>query len=363
MPGTALPPTAGFAEAIVAWQREKGRHGLPWQGTRDPYRIWLSEIMLQQTQVATVIGYYQRFLERFPDVRALGEASQDEVMPYWAGLGYYARARNLHRCAQIVCEQYQGQFPTDPEALQALPGIGRSTAAAIAAFSTGSRTPILDGNVKRVFARYFGIREHTGLRQVEQFMWEQAHIIVDQSPNNLDMAAYTQGLMDLGSSLCARGKPQCAACPLVQDCRAYAEGIQHLLPAPKPRKVQPERECHVLIWEQGQAVLLERRPPTGIWGGLWTLPQFETEAELLQACRQQGLSCSPQQRMASLLHVFTHFRLTITPWHVRSEGRVSELKPESAWSPIQALPDAALPAPIRKLLQGLYPQATDSLLI
>lgn len=362
MPSPELAPTAGFAETIVAWQRAHGRHGLPWQGTRDPYRIWLSEIMLQQTQVATVIGYYTRFLERFPDVRALGSASQDEVMPYWAGLGYYARARNLHRCAQIVCEQWQGCFPTDPEALEQLPGIGRSTAAAIAAFSTGRRSPILDGNVKRVFARYFGIREHTGLRQVEQRMWELADAIVAQAPADLDMAAYTQGLMDLGSGLCARGKPQCGACPLAEGCRARAEGIQHLLPAPKPRKAVPERECHVLILESSQAVLLERRPSSGIWGGLWTLPQFETEEELMQACQHYGLACDSQYRMAGLVHVFTHFKLHITPWHLRSDALIGEAAADRAWTPVQALPDTALPAPIKKLLEGLYPPPGTSLL-
>lgn len=357
MPKPALACTAGVAETVAAWQRRHGRHGLPWQGTRDPYRIWLSEIMLQQTQVATVIGYYTRFLERFPDVQALGGASQDEVMPYWAGLGYYARARNLHRCAQMVCEQWQGRFPTDPEALEQLPGIGRSTAAAIAAFSTGQRTPILDGNVKRVFARYFGFREHPGLRQVEQRMWQLADAIVAQAPASLDMAAYTQGLMDLGSSLCARGKPQCEACPLQTGCQAHADGTQHLIPAPKPRKAIPERACHVLILENAGTVLLERRPPSGIWGGLWTLPQYETETELMQACRHYGLSCTSQHRMAGLVHVFTHFRLHITPWHLCSDA-LSDAASASdrAWTPVQALPDTALPAPVKKLLQGLYPE-------
>lgn len=362
MSQSSLGSTANFAATVAAWQRSHGRHGLPWQGTRDPYRIWLSEIMLQQTQVATVIGYYTRFLERFPDVQALGSASQDEVMPYWAGLGYYARARNLHRCAQIVCEQWQGRFPTCPQELEQLPGIGRSTAAAIAAFSTGQRTPILDGNVKRVFARYFGFREHPGQRQVELRMWELADTIMAQAPADLDMTAYTQGLMDLGSSLCARGKPQCGACPLAENCQARADGTQHLIPTPKPRKAIPERSCHVLILEDAQAVLLERRPPSGIWGGLWTLPQFETEEELMQACQHYGLNCGDQHRMAGLVHVFTHFKLHITPWHVRSEAlSARETRPDSAWTAVQALPDTALPAPIKKILDGLYPAAGQGL--
>ncbi|MCB5363556.1 A/G-specific adenine glycosylase [Pusillimonas sp. CC-YST705] len=362
MPALSLASTAGFAQTVVAWQRVYGRHDLPWQGTRDPYRIWLSEIMLQQTQVATVIAYYTRFLERFPDVQALAAATQDEVMPYWAGLGYYARARNLHRCAQIVCEQWQGRFPTNPEDLQQLPGIGRSTAAAIAAFSTGMRTPILDGNVKRVFARYFSFREHPGLRLVEQRMWALAEDIVAQGPADLDMVAYTQGMMDLGASLCSRGKPQCDACPLAQGCQARADGTQHLIPAPKPRKAIPERECHVLILENAQAVLLQRRPSSGIWGGLWTLPQFDTEAELQQACRHYGLACAKDRRMASMVHVFTHFKLTITPWHLTNASVVTEPAADQQWAALSRLPSVALPAPIKKLLEGLYPTHGTQLL-
>src|SRR5690606_35431280 len=208
---------------IVAWQRSHGRHGLPWQGTQDPYRIWLSEIMLQQTQVATVIPYYQRFLERFPDVAALAQATQDEVMPYWAGLGYYARARNLHRCAQEICQNWNGSFPPSADEIMQLPGIGRSTAAAIAAFAYGQRSPIMDGNVKRVFTRYFGIFGDPAVRATEKSLWETAQAVVDAAAPDLDMTAYTQGLMDLGSSHCARSRPDCPACPLAAHCYARLE--------------------------------------------------------------------------------------------------------------------------------------------
>ena len=202
-----------FAPRIVAWQRQHGRHDLPWQNTRDPYRIWLSEIMLQQTQVATVIPYYERFLQRFPDVAALAAAAQEDVMPYWAGLGYYARARNLHRCAQEIARDWNGRFPPTAEAIATLPGIGRSTAAAIAAFAYGERSPILDGNVKRVFTRHFGIAGDPAKRETEQRLWALADAQVDAAPG-LDMAAYTQGLMDLGATLCTRGKPACDRCPV-----------------------------------------------------------------------------------------------------------------------------------------------------
>ena len=220
-----------FSPRIVAWQRLRGRHDLPWQNTRDPYRIWLSEIMLQQTQVATVIPYYERFLARFPDVAALAAAAQEDVMPYWAGLGYYARARNLHRCAQEIARDWQGRFPPTAEAIATLPGIGRSTAAAIAAFAYGERSPILDGNVKRVFTRHFGIAGDPSKREVEQRLWALADTQVEVAPD-LDMAAYTQGLMDLGATLCTRGKPACDKCPVADTCVARREGRQAELPTP-----------------------------------------------------------------------------------------------------------------------------------
>src|SRR5690606_5792790 len=236
--GSAIIPPMDFASRIVAWQRSHGRHGLPWQRTQDPYRIWLSEIMLQQTQVATVIPYYQRFLERFPDVAALAAASQEEVMPYWAGLGYYARARNLHRCAQAIVNEWSGRVPPTAQQIASLPGIGRSTAAAIAAFARGGRAPILDGHVKRVVPRPFGIEGDPARRDVEQRLWALAEAQVAAAPR-LDMAAYTQGLMDLGATLCTRGRPDCGGCPLADTCVARREGRQAELPTPKTRKAIP----------------------------------------------------------------------------------------------------------------------------
>ena len=348
--------TEHLAARIVAWQTQHGRHHLPWQQARTPYRVWLSEIMLQQTQVTTVIGYYERFLERFPTVADLASATQDEVMPYWAGLGYYARARNLHRCAQHVMNDYGGEFPPCSIQLATLPGIGRSTAAAIASFCFGERSPIMDGNVKRVFTRYFGVHGHPQQRQVELKLWGLAEEAVTRSPDHLDMAAYTQGLMDLGSMLCTRSKPSCQQCPLVSDCYAHAHQLTAELPTRKARAVQPERECHVLILEAEGRILLEQRPDSGIWGGLWTLPQFETLAELRHFSDTLGITLPDQSRMAAMLHVFSHFKLHINPWFVQSPAPIHHHE-QQHWVAIEALPDTALPAPIRKLLDGLYPSA------
>ncbi|OWT59060.1 A/G-specific adenine glycosylase [Candidimonas nitroreducens] len=361
MSSTDAAPAAGFAETVVRWQRASGRHGLPWQGTRDPYRIWLSEIMLQQTQVATVVDYYLRFLARFPDLRTLAAASQDEVMPYWAGLGYYARARNLHRCAREICERLGGAFPRRAEDIAQLPGIGRSTAAAIAAFAYGERAPIMDGNVKRVFTRYFGIYGNPAARAVELQLWDTAQAMLDAADASLDMGAYTQGLMDLGAGCCTRGKPACTLCPLAGGCYARINAKQHELPAPKPRKQAEERQCAMLILEQDGCVLLEQRPSSGIWGGLWCLPQYDDAQAMRAACRSQGTDPGPAQRMAALSHTFTHFKLHIEPWLLRGAApRLRQPAPGQAWTPVAALADTALPAPVRKLLCGLYP--TDGLL-
>lgn len=346
---------AGFAPAIVQWQLTCGRHGLPWQNTNDPYRIWLSEIMLQQTQVTTVIGYYERFLQRFPTVASLAQATQEEVMPYWAGLGYYARARNLHRCAQVLCESWEGQFPKQANDIMSLPGIGRSTAAAIAAFAHGERSPIMDGNVKRVFTRYFGIEGNTSTRAVEQRLWQTAEQVVEAAPPSLDMRAYTQGLMDLGSGVCTRTRPSCGQCPLSTDCYARSTGRQHELPSPKPRKQQAERQCAMLILEHAGTVLLHQRPSSGIWGGLLSLPQFDTPALLESACTNWGVAVAPAQKMAGLSHTFTHFKLHIEPWLVVcDQSLVMEPAADHLWIPIPDLAQAAVPTPVRKLLDGVY---------
>ncbi|AVG41660.1 A/G-specific adenine glycosylase [Achromobacter insolitus] len=342
-----------FAPRIVDWQRQHGRHDLPWQNTRDPYRIWLSEIMLQQTQVATVIPYYERFLQRFPDVAALAAAAQEDVMPYWAGLGYYARARNLHRCAQEIARDWGGRFPPTAEAIATLPGIGRSTAAAIAAFAYGERSPILDGNVKRVFTRHFGIAGDPAKREVEQKLWALADAQVEAAPG-LDMAAYTQGLMDLGATLCTRGKPACESCPVATSCVAKREGRQAELPTPKARKAIPERETCMLVLRHEGAFLLQQRPEPGIWGGLWSLPEFDVSQDPESASRALGLEPEQRFELAAFAHTFTHYRLHIRPWlvAVRAVGLRESARPER-WVPAQELGSVALPAPVKKLLQGL----------
>lgn len=343
--------------SIVTWQRLHGRHHLPWQGTTDPYRIWLSEIMLQQTQVATVIGYYERFLQRFPSVAALGQASQDDVMPYWAGLGYYARARNLHRCAQTVHSLYGGEFPTTSTELATLPGIGRSTAAAIAAFAYGERSPIMDGNVKRVFTRYFGIYGETARRAVEIVLWDTAQAAIDQATEDLDIRRYTQGLMDLGSTVCTRRNPNCAACPLQDDCYANRYSVQHSLPQPRARKTLPERHCIMLILEHEDHILLQQQPSPGIWGGLWSLPKFDDTDQMEVALNTWQIRPGQANTVESLTHTFSHFKLHIQPRHIVADTFVPQLSEHPSaqnWTPLDQLANTALPAPVKTLLEGVF---------
>ncbi|GAA0225026.1 A/G-specific adenine glycosylase [Castellaniella daejeonensis] len=343
------------ASRIAAWQRRAGRHGLPWQQTRDPYRIWLSEIMLQQTQAATVVPYYERFLDLFPTVVDLADAAQDAVLHAWAGLGYYARARNLHRCAQVLRDAHGGRFPATAEELARLPGIGPSTAAAIAAFAYGERAPILDGNVRRVLSRYFAVEGDPTAARTLQRLWAHAQALIDAAPAALDMAAYTQGQMDLGATVCTRTRPDCARCPLEADCRARIEGRQDALPSPRARRAQPLRHCWMLIAECKGRVLLERRPDAGIWGGLWSLPQFEDTGALQAACAGLATAGSPQA-MAAIDHVFTHFRLRIQPCLLKLPGTVLvPAEPGRAWVPIGTLDAYGMPAPVARLLAGLYP--------
>ena len=266
---------SSFADRIIRWQRQHGRHDLPWQWTNDPYRIWLSEIMLQQTQVATVIPYYERFVERFPDVRALASAPIESVMACWAGLGYYSRARNLHRCAQQIADTHRGEFPREVQQLAQLPGVGRSTAAAIAALAFGERAAILDGNVRRVLARHCSIEGFPGRPQIERQFWQRAESLLPAS----EIEAYTQGLMDLGATVCTRSRPNCAACPVNETCVARSDRTIDKLPTPRPVRERPVRAQTVLAMQDATgAVLLELRPPSGIWGGLLSLPEFESEA-------------------------------------------------------------------------------------
>ncbi|MCA1856118.1 A/G-specific adenine glycosylase [Massilia oculi] len=347
----------GFSQAVIDWQRIHGRHSLPWQNTTDAYRIWLSEIMLQQTQVAAVLGYYARFLERFPTVQALAEAPGEDVMAHWSGLGYYTRARNLHACAKRVVQDYGGVFPSDPALLAGLPGIGRSTAAAIAAFSSGVRAAILDGNVKRVFARVFGIDQYPGEKRVEDALWRRADALLPER----GMQAYTQGLMDLGATLCTRSRPDCARCPLQARCVAYATGRTAELPVRKPKKTTPEKRAALLVVIDRGQVLLEQRPASGIWGGLLSLPEVDghlgaeleavTAPEVLAAAGAYG-TVEELQALRPLVHVFTHYKLHIHPWQV-TLARRGGASVRHLWWDLHTIEAAPLPAPVKKLLQEL----------
>ncbi len=340
-----------FATRVVQWQKRHGRHDLPWQGTRDPYRIWLSEIMLQQTQVGTVIPYYRRFIARFPDVASLAGATEDEVLAHWSGLGYYSRARNLHRTARLIMERHRGRFPDTPAALAALPGVGRSTAAAIAVFAFGARAAILDGNVKRVLARHGAVEGWPGAKAVQDQLWRLAEARLPEG----EIEAYTQGLMDLGAAVCTRRAPRCDGCPVAQDCLARIQNRVDELPAPRPRKALPERAIAVLVLLCGGEVLLEKRPPSGVWGGLWSLPEIPVDADPIAAARDRyGVHAARPQALPPLAHGFTHFRLRIQPWLLQGRcGRGHVGEAGALWLPLAEVTGAALPAPLKKLLARL----------
>ncbi|MFM9913004.1 MAG: A/G-specific adenine glycosylase [Methylophilaceae bacterium] len=338
-----------FAQQLIHWQQQHGRHTLPWQNTQDPYRIWVSEIMLQQTQVAAVIPYYQRFMARFPDVASLAQADEDEVLRHWSGLGYYSRALNLHAAALAIMQQHGGVFPQTHEQINALPGIGRSTASAIAVFAYGQPQTILDGNVKRVLARCFGIEGWPSQPVVEKRLWELAESLLPK--NNIQ--SYTQGLMDLGATLCTRSKPQCGDCPVRENCVARKGNRTSQLPTPKPRKVIPEREIVMLLLLNNNEILLEKRPPSGIWGGLWSLPEVAVGEDVQQAARQLGLETELLPALPKVTHTFTHFRLHITPQPLRMVKTLPEVRQTGlVWLDKEDAIDAALPAPIRKILLG-----------
>lgn len=338
---------SALAQRVVRWQRAHGRHDLPWQNTRDPYRVWLSEVMLQQTQVSTVLGYYARFLERFPDVRALAAAPLDDVLALWSGLGYYSRARNLHRCAQAVVADHGGEFPRSSEVLATLPGIGRSTAAAIAAFCFGERAAILDGNVKRVLTRALGFAGDLSRPAEERALWDAATALLPDT----GIEAYTQGLMDLGARVCLVRRPSCLLCPLAEDCVARAEGEPARYPV-KTRRLKRGRRLHALLWlQQGERLWLVQRPETGVWAGLWSLPEFES-AEALAALSAgwpgQGAWLDPIE------HALTHFDWTLEPLHWTLPARAK--RPEAPnlqpgrWATRDEALALGLPAPLRKLL-------------
>ena len=339
-----------FATRLINWQKQFGRHDLPWQNTRDPYAIWVSEIMLQQTQVAAVIGYYAKFMQRFPNIGSLATASQEEVLQYWSGLGYYSRARNLHQAAIDIMTLHGGEFPQDFATIQTLPGIGRSTAAAIASFAFHQVQTILDGNVKRVLSRHYSVAGWPGTPVVERQMWQLAESLLPES----DMVAYTQGLMDLGATLCTRSKPQCPRCPVMDTCLALQNQQVHLLPTPKPRKVIPERHIKMLVLMRGNEVMLEKRPSTGIWGGLWSLPELavdldtNTNVAIRYGTHMLADYCPPR-----LSHTFTHFKLHIEPLAIHLTNITHAAEPGQIWLSVDDALGAAIPTPVRKILSSL----------
>jgi A/G-specific adenine glycosylase len=344
-----------FSEPLLSWFDKHGRKDLPWQESPSPYHVWVSEIMLQQTQVATVIPYYQRFMASFPKLSELAHAPLDDVLKHWSGLGYYARARNLHKTAQYVFTEHAGKLPGSQEALESLPGIGRSTAAAIRSIAYGQRAAILDGNVKRVLSRYHAITGWPGQSAVAKTLWAFA----EQHTPSQRVAEYTQAIMDLGATLCTRASPSCPQCPLKYACAAFKQGNPSAYPTPKPRKNRPLKTRYFLIIENPQKqILLTRRPPTGIWGGLWSLPEVKKEtqiADYLQTTYQ--LSIQQEETWPTLQHQFSHFQLKIIPVYLQVEYAPTMLKEMASdamvWYNIRHSPPGGLPAPVTKLLATL----------
>lgn len=346
-----------FASALLAWFDRHGRHDLPWKQPRDAYRVWLSEIMLQQTQVATVIPYFQRFVTQLPTLRELAAADEDTVLALWSGLGYYRRARFLHRAAQICVEKHNGEMPRDFDALSALPGIGRSTAGAILAQAYGLRFPILDGNVKRVLTRYQGIAGHPGEREVEKQLWlhADAHTPAERADD------YTQAIMDLGATICVRTRPLCAMCPMQSDCIAHRDNLTALLPTPKLGKAIPTRSTIMLILRDGEGrVLLQRRGAQGVWSGLWSLPEAENSDDAWREA-QRHARIDDAQSLTPFVHVFSHYRLQIQPLLFDGAAAAHAIADNAdlRWCTIADLPSLGLPAPVRSLLMAL-PEPTVS---
>ncbi|WP_299490413.1 A/G-specific adenine glycosylase [uncultured Shewanella sp.] len=304
-----MKTTPLFSQRIIDWYDLHGRKQLPWQSNKTPYKVWISEIMLQQTQVATVIPYFNQFLTRFPDVLSLANAEQDEVLHFWTGLGYYARARNLHKAAQQIRDKFNGHFPTQYPQVLDLPGIGPSTAGAILSLSLGQHHAILDGNVKRVLARHGIIEGWPGKKPVEQALWSLSH----QYTPSIGVQKYNQAMMDIGATICTRSKPNCPACPVAIDCKAQLSGRQNEFPGKKPKKTIPEKAAWLLVMVDHDKVLLHKRPPAGIWGGLWCFPEFKTQKALDEYLIQEGISLTTKTELPGFRHTFSHFHLDIQP--------------------------------------------------
>jgi A/G-specific adenine glycosylase len=349
-----------IASLLKDWHRKYGRHDLPWQKNRDPYAIWVSEIMLQQTQVNTVIPYYQRFMQIFPTVASLADAPLEAVLALWSGLGYYSRARNLHASARAIVSNHQRCFPADRCALEQLPGIGRSTAAAIVVFSFGQREAILDGNVKRVFARYFGIDGFPGEPKVQKILWEKAEEALPHDYQNGRIGAYTQALMDLGATVCSRSAPACEICPLNRHCIAAIEHRIDQLPTPKPRKSLPQKEAVFLFLLRDRKLFLQKKPAPGIWGGLWCPPEVGTGIDVSAYCSDQWrIQVDTLYELPLLNHQFTHFKLRIYPKLLTTQSEKPALPDDSIWIyPSEAL-ERGIPTPVRKLLQRTFSSSNN----
>ena len=342
-----------FSARLIAWYARHGRHDLPWQAARTPYRVWLSEIMLQQTQVATVIPYFERFVAHCPDVQALAAAAPDDVLHLWSGLGYYRRARNLHRCARLLMERHGGEFPRDLAALIDLPGIGRSTAAAILAQAYNLPHAILDGNVKRVLARYHALAGWPGEATVEKQLWR----LSEQHLPHTQVREYTQAIMDLGATLCTRSQPRCGNCPVAGDCAAHQSARVADFPRARPKRVVPRRStCFLIIENSAGQVLLERRPPSGIWGGLWCFPEVPDESALSARLAALGLGNGHvRQRLAIIAHSFTHFHLDIAPLRITADSQALAVRDDHAlrWYSPEDSTRIGLSAPVTRLLASL----------
>ncbi len=348
-----------FSEQLLAWFDQHGRKDLPWQHDKTPYRVWVSEIMLQQTQVASVIEYYQRFMQSFPSIQSLAEANEDMVLEHWAGLGYYARARNLHKAAKVVMNELKGIFPNTLEEIVRLPGIGRSTAGAILSIAFKQNACILDGNVKRVLCRFHGIEAWPGERKTENRLWSLA----EQHTPNKRTDDYTQAIMDLGATCCTRSKPKCALCPFTQSCIAFKKGLQTQLPKSKPKKIIPHKETWIALIEHEGKILLEKRPPSGIWGSLYSLPEFNadlTHPEAHQAIESRfNIKLNLDEMHDAIHHTFSHFKLEMKPLKLstlhQENDKVVQIHEASQfhWYAKSQLHTIGLPAPIAKYLKSL----------
>jgi len=346
-----------FQQLLLNWFDQHGRKHLPWQQDINAYRVWVSEIMLQQTQVSSVIDYFKRFMSRFPDVYSLANAEIDIVLQHWAGLGYYARARNLHRAARTIVDN-GGEFPRSVDALTALPGIGKSTAGAILSIAFGQRQPILDGNVKRVLARFHAIHGWPGDGKIADHLWQLSDRFTPAQRN----ADYTQAIMDLGATLCTRSRPRCSECPVATGCLAMRQDLVERLPEPKPRKSQPIKHIHMLLMQDSNGrLLLEKRPPIGIWGGLWSLPEFDDLSQLVAWCQQRDFRIDTPCPLPSRQHSFSHFQLDFVPVRAVAQNPNNVVMEADGlvWYKARDIEQLGLPAPIKRLLQHTHPETLN----